>query len=100
MSIWRKFTSFINKESIYINTIRKWITFKITKEKKTILVIHLYRLLTIIPSGVYNALAQYNTIEGKVKDTGEYWKEVLKEIQQYIINQTEINDIIIIGDYN
>jgi len=62
--------------------------------------IHLHRLPITKPSGAHNALVQYNTIDRKAKGVGEYHKEVLREIEQHITNQTEINNIIIMGDYN
>ena len=43
---------------------------------------------------------QYNSIERKTKDTEFYRKEILKEIEQYIAKQNDINNIIIMGNYN
>ena len=39
-------------------------------------------------------------IDGKVRSTGEYRKEIFNEIKKYVNSNEDINDIIIAGDYN
>ena len=39
-------------------------------------------------------------IDGKVRLTGEYRKEIFNEIKKHINSNEDINDIIIAGDYN
>ena len=39
-------------------------------------------------------------IDGKVRLTGEYRKEIFNKIKKYVNSNEDINDIIIAGDYN
>ena len=97
---WGPITSLIDKESITKDKLGKWIAFKITKEEKTILMIQLYRIPISTPQGVYNVLTQQNSIEKNVKSAAEYRKEILMEIKQYVMQQNNISDVLIMGDQN
>ena len=43
---------------------------------------------------------QYNRIEGNIREAKYQRKEILKEIKEYIKVQKEIDNILIIEDYN
>ena len=59
----------------------------------------MYRIPITSSERIHTASTQYNQIEGKVKDATAYRKEVLKEIEKYVIKQNP-TDIIVIGDIN
>ena len=50
--------------------------------------------------GVTSSIAQYNKKEGKIKGSNKYQKQVLNEVRDYITEQKDINNIILIGDLN
>ena len=46
--------------------------------------INVYRLPTSSTQGLKCCLIQYNVVEGKVKGTTEYRKELFSQIKQYL----------------
>jgi len=63
-------------------------------------IINLYRLPISLSNSVCCSLIQYNLIDGKLKSTSEYRRELLNKIKQHVYNEKDITDIIIVGDYN
>ena len=45
-------------------------------------------------------VAQYNEKDRKIKSANVYRKQIFTKIKQYIQNQMDINDIILLGDLN
>jgi len=65
-----------------------------------LVIINIYRILKTSSNGVYYLLTQYNKVDRKAKTVAEYRKEILNQIKQYLNENTSINDVIIVGDYN
>ena len=98
-TIWGKLKQFFDKEPVYTDKLGKWIALKLTNQLKTILCNTLYRIPNYT-RGVYFILSQYNQSDRKIKNATKYRKEILNEIIQYIEGQRNINDILIVENYN
>ena len=71
-----------------------------TDNKKIIVLITMYRIPQSIKEGVYNALTWHNRMEGKVKNTNKYRKQILDQIITYLKVNSQINHIIIASNLN
>ena len=67
---------------------------------KTIALINVYRIPATSSNGATCSLTQYNLQEGKSRSTKHYRTDILKQIKTYVMNNHEITNIIIAGDFN
>ena len=61
--------------------------------------INLYQIPASLSHGPYCSLTQYVRADGKIKTPITYRNEIFKEIKKHV-NDEDITDIIIAGDYN
>ena len=92
--------SLIDENEIYKNELGNWMAVKMKHNGKTIALINLYRIPATSSNGVTCSLTQYNLQEGKSRSTKHYRTDILKQIKTYIMNNNEITDILIAGDFN
>ena len=69
-------------------------------KSKRLEIINIYRLLRISSNKVCCSLTLYNRIDGKMNTTNVYRKEIFNNIKKHLIEDPDINDINICGDYN
>ena len=101
LSIFRgKIWSLINEEEVEQSKVGNWIAIPIQHNGKKVLFINIYRIPVKSTQGPWCSLTQYNVVEGNAKSSGEYRKEIFKEIKQYVNQKEDIDDIIIAGDLN
>jgi len=90
----------LQKKMVKKGKLGNWSAILLEYKGKRLEIINLYRLPISSSNGVYCSLTQYNLVNGKLKSTSEYRRELLNEIKQHIHNEKDITDIIIAGDYN
>ena len=95
-----KYRALIDEKSITKGRLGNWVAVTLKHNRKAILVINVYRLPYTTQQGPRSCLTQYNVLEGNAKPASEIRKDTLKQIKQYIYQNTEIDDIIIAGDLN
>lgn len=95
-----KIRSLINEEEVEQSKVGNWIAIPIQHNGKKVLFINIYRIPVKSTQGSWCSLTQYNVVEGNAKSSGEYRKEIFKEIKQYVNQKEDIDDIIIAGDLN
>lgn len=60
----------------------------------------MYRVPFSSNIGVYTSVSQYNEINGVIQTSTEHRKSVLIDIINYVQNQEDINDVLLVGDLN
>ena len=95
-----KCRALVQENEIYKSPLGNWMAVKMHQNKKTIVVINLYRIPTASSNGETCSLTQYNLLEGQARSTTHYRKEIFKQIKSYLHQHQDIDDIIITGDFN
>ena len=95
-----KCTALINNDQITKGRLGNWIAIPIQHKGKRVELISIYRIPSSSNYGICCSLTQYNLIDGKMNTPTTYRKELFDDIVSHINRNTEINDIIIAGDYN
>ena len=92
--------TFLDKDSIKVDKLGKWIAFQLKKNNKKVVIIIFYYIPNSSVQGVYKSIKQYNKMNGKQDTATIYWKQTFKEIEDYCNSIEDLNDIIIAGDIN
>ena len=90
----------INKKEIKKGRLGNWIAIPLQHKGKRVEIICIYRIPSSSSNGVKCSLTQYNRIDGEMSTSTVYRKELFKDVEMHVRNNTDINNIIIAGDYN
>ena len=95
-----RYRALIDENSIQRGKLGNWVAMTMKHNGKAILFINVYRIPYTTHQGPRSCLTQYNVLEGNAKSAQEIRKETLIQIKQYIQQNNDIDDIIIVGDLN
>ena len=79
--IWGTITNLLNKESLYVDKLGKYTTFRLSNEDKTVLVIILCRIPQTLSVSPYNALTHCNRQERNIALVTKYKKKILNKMK-------------------
>lgn len=98
---------FLNKVSPLVDPKRvvkgrlgNWMAVSLVNNEKRLEIINIYRIPSTSSNGVKCSLTQYIRIDGNVRTTTEYRKEIFEDIKKHIRENPDITDVLIGGDYN
>ena len=94
-----KCRALLQESQTHVNKYGNWMATTFSHNNKAVVVINLYRIPTSSSKGPRCCQTQYNIINGNMKSSTQYRKEILQQIKNYI-QTNQFNDIIIAGDFN
>ena len=95
-----KAASLIQNENAHHSKLRSFIIVKLKKDSKIIALISLCRIPSSSPRGSSCCVAQHNAKEEKAESPNKHRKSIFKQIKQYLEDNSNVNNIIVAGDFN
>ena len=87
-------------ERVVKGRLGNWMAVSMKSKGKRLKVITIYRIPSTSSNGVKCSLTQCHRVDGNIRTTNDHRAETLDDVRKHVRNNTDVSDIIIVGDHN